>query len=236
MSLGHTCLIERAKEILIQRGFKEGQIHEDFGFKDHRIDVVGWNKDRKIAVECGHCDQNKLEDLRSFFDEVICLPYEDQTHKTTPDTEWIQTSRKTAFNKLEGLKLLLIKNSKVFFEMPLSMKDWSRNQLEDELASMESEFSRFSKLFDALAHETRLRMMKRILEEEDQTIRFAEFMRDLGLNPKLVWENTRKLSEGGLLERVEKGRYQCSDFGRVEFVMSLALRRLMEALEEFEDF
>jgi len=232
----HTDLIEKAKDILRQKGFKEDQIHEDLGFGDHRVDVVGWSKDRKIAVECGHRDQRKLEDLRNFFDEVINLPYEGQAHQITPNGELFQTSRKTAFSKLAGVKLLLVKNDEVLFEMPLSMKDWERDQLQDELASMEDEFNRFSKLFDALAHETRLRMMKRVFEEEDQTISFAEFMRDLGLNPKLVWENTRKLSKGGLLERIEKGRYQCSDFGRVEFVMSLALRRLMEALEEFESF
>jgi len=70
--------------------------------------------------------------------------------------------------------------------------------------------------------------------ERDLTMNFGDFMRELDLNPKLVWENTRKLREGGLLEKVEKGKYRCSDFGRMELMMSLALRRLMKEFEEME--
>jgi len=227
-------LIEKAEDILRQKGYKDSEIYEEFGFRDHQIDVVGWKKDRKIAVICGQCDQGMLVDLRNFFDEVIFLPHETRISSVAPEVELSKTFGKPALSRLAGLRLLLAKDDNVLFEMPLSMRDWSRSQLEDELASMENEFDRFSKLFDALSHETRLRMMKRIFEDEDQIMGFAEFMRDLELNPKLVWENARKLSEGGLLEKVEKGQYQCSDFGRVEFMMSLALRRLMKALEEFE--
>jgi predicted transcriptional regulator len=129
---------------------------------------------------------------------------------------------------------LLIKNKDTLIEIPLSTEDWSRERLDDELTSLEIRFDQFSKIFDALSHETRLRMMKHILEAEDQTTSFAEFMRDLDLNPKLVWENTRKLHDGGLVEKVEKGRYRCSEFGRMEFMMNLAIRRLMEALEGLE--
>jgi len=230
----HSELIEKAKDILMQKGYMENEIYEDFGFRDHRIDIVGWKKDRKIAVACGKWDREKLADLRDFFDEVVYLPYISRTSSIGPEAERGKTFRKPSLSRLAGLKLLLAKGNDVLFEMPLSMRDWSKAQLEDELASMENEFSRFSKLFDALSHETRLKMMKHIFEDEDQTMGFAEFMRDLELNPKLVWENARKLSEGGLLEKIEKGQYQCSDFGRVEFMMSLALRRLMEALEQFE--
>jgi Mn-dependent DtxR family transcriptional regulator len=62
-------------------------------------------------------------------------------------------------------------------------------------------------------------------------------MRDLNLNPKIVWENSRKLEEGGLLEKTGRGQYSCSDFGQKVFVMmSLALHRMMESLEEVEEF
>jgi Mn-dependent DtxR family transcriptional regulator len=65
---------------------------------------------------------------------------------------------------------------------------------------------------------------------------FAGFMRDLNLNPKIVWENSRKLEEGGFLEKTGRGQYSCSDFGQKAFmVMSLALHRLMEYLEEIEE-
>ena len=133
------------------------------------------------------------------------------------------------------LKLQLVQNGEVIFEIPLSLKEWSREELQSELEALERDFERFSKIFDALSHETRLRMMKRLLEDEDQTVSFVDFMRDLELNPKIVWESTRKLHEGGLLEKIGKGRYRCSLFGEVEFMMSLALRHLIETLEELEN-
>ena len=108
--------------------------------------------------------------------------------------------------------------------------------MKHELEDFESDFQRFSKIFDALFHETRLRMMKRLMEEEDHTVNFADFMHDLDLNPKIVWENTRKLRDGGLLVKVDRGRYRCSEVGQRRFILlSLAFRRLMDALEEFAE-
>jgi len=134
------------------------------------------------------------------------------------------------------LRLLLAKDDEVLFEIPLSMQDWPRERLEDELASFEEEFGQFSKLFDALSHETRLRMMKRLFEDEHLKLGFADFMKDLALNPKIVWESTKKLREGGLLVKSDDGRYQCSELGQAEFLMlSLALRRLLQVLKQFEE-
>jgi len=131
------------------------------------------------------------------------------------------------------LKLLLKSNGKVLFEMPLSMDQWTKKGLERELAFSEPELERFSKLFDALSHGTRLRMMTRLLGDEDLTLGFGEFMRDLGLNPKTVWESTRKLQEGGLVVKSKDGRYRASEPGAAEFLMlSLALRRLFKAVGE----
>jgi len=136
-----------------------------------------------------------------------------------------------------NLKFQLVRDGEVLFEIPLSLLDWSREQLEDELAAFETDFQRFSKIFDALSHETRFRMMKRLMEEEDRTINFADFMRDLNLNPKIVWENAKKLREGGLLEKVERGKYRCSEVGERGFILlGFALRHLIEALEEMENY
>jgi len=135
------------------------------------------------------------------------------------------------------LKLQLVRNGEVLFEIPLSPTDWPKEQLENELEALEDDFQGFSSIFDALSHETRLRMMKRLMEEEDRTINFADFMRDLNLNPKIVWENAKKLTEGGLLEKVDRGIYRCSDFGQRRFILiSFAFRRLIEALEEMENY
>lgn len=133
-----------------------------------------------------------------------------------------------------ALKLQLVKNGKIVFDIPLYSEDWSKDQLERELGALETSFDRLTKTFDALSHTTRLRMLKQLMGERNFTMNFADFMRELDLNPKLVWENTRKLREGGLLEKIEKGKYRCSEFGRIELMMSLALRRLMEELEKLE--
>jgi DNA-binding transcriptional ArsR family regulator len=131
------------------------------------------------------------------------------------------------------LKLQLLRDGEIIFEMPLSFMDWSRDELDNELDGFEEHFQRISKFFTALSNETRLMMMKRLIEEKNRTINFSDFMRDLDLNPKLVWENTRKLTEGGLLTKVGRGRYRCSEFGESGFIIiSLVLRRLIEALEE----
>jgi DNA-binding transcriptional ArsR family regulator len=132
------------------------------------------------------------------------------------------------------LKLQLVRDGEILFEMPISPMDRKSKRLENEFKTIEGDFKRFSKIFDALSHETRLRMMKRLMEEEDRTMSFSDFMRDLDLNPKLVWENAKKLKEGGLLEKTGRGRYRCSEFGESGFIIiSFALRRLREALEEF---
>ena len=134
------------------------------------------------------------------------------------------------------LRLLLVGNGKVLFEVPLSMEDWPKERLENELTSFEEEFDRFSRLFDALSHETRLRMMKRLFEDEDRKIGFGDFMKDLDLNPKIVWESTKKLQNSGFLVKSEDGKYRCSELGEAQFLMlSLALRRLLQAMQQFEE-
>jgi Mn-dependent DtxR family transcriptional regulator len=100
----------------------------------------------------------------------------------------------------------------------------------------EANFPRYSKLFTALSNETRLMMMRQLIENKHRPINFTEFMRELNLNPKLVWENTKKLREGGLVVKVGRGRYQCSPFGETSFLMmSLAFRRLLQIVEKMDE-
>lgn len=133
------------------------------------------------------------------------------------------------------LKLQLVRDGEIVFDVPLSPIGEPRNELVSELNAFEEHFQRLSKIFHTLSNENRLMMMKQLIEKRNHIISFSDFMRDLDLNPKLVWENTRKLSEGGLLEKIDRGRYRCSDFGETGFIlMSLALRRLIEAQENFK--
>ena len=134
------------------------------------------------------------------------------------------------------LRLLLVRDGETIFEMPLSPEDWPHKKLERELEAAEEDFEKFSKIFDALSHETRLQMMSHLVGERDRTMSFTDFMHDLDLNPKLVWENSRKLTECGFLQKSGRGQYSCSERGQTTFMMmSLALRRLIESLEEMEN-
>ena len=133
------------------------------------------------------------------------------------------------------LKLKLVHNGKTILEVPLSSIDWPKDQLKTEFKAFEEDFERFSNMFGALSNYTRLKMMRKLIEE-GSTLNFADFMKDLDLNPKTVWENSRKLSDGGFLTKTGRGTYHCSEFGKSAFLtLSLALRRLLESLEEIED-
>ena len=135
-----------------------------------------------------------------------------------------------------SLKLQLVRDGKIILEVPLSPLDWPKDQLQTEFKAFEKDFQKFSSMFNALSNQTRLKMMRRLVEEEDCTISFAGFMRDLDLNPKTVWENSRKLRDGGFLTKTGRGTYRCSEFGQSAFLtLSLALRRILESLEEIEN-
>ena len=135
-----------------------------------------------------------------------------------------------------SLKLQLVRDGKIIFEIPLSPTDWPKDQLETELTAFEEDFQKFSSMFDALSNQTRLKMMRRLVQEENSTMNFADFMRDLDLNPKTGWENSKKLSDGGFLTKTGRGTYSCSEFSQSAFLtLSLALRRLLESLEEIEN-
>jgi len=135
-----------------------------------------------------------------------------------------------------NLKIQLIRDGKTILEIPLSPLDWPKDQLETEFKAFEDDIHKFSSMFDALSNQTRLKMMRRLVEAEDSTMNFADFMRDLDLNPKTVWENSKKLSDGGFLTKTSRGTYFCSEFSQSAFLtLSLALRRLLESLEEIEN-
>ena len=130
------------------------------------------------------------------------------------------------------LKWQLVRDGDVVFELPLSPEDWRNEEVQKEFRIVSEDFKKLSRIFDALSNETRLEMMRRMLEEESG-LSFSDFVRDLNLNPKIVWENSKKLIDGGLVEKTGRGQYSCSEFGERAFVlMSVTLRRLIDSLEE----
>ena len=129
--------------------------------------------------------------------------------------------------------LKLVQGDKVILDVPLSILDWPKDQLEKEFNAFEEEFERFSCMFGALSNRTRIKMMRKLVEKEDRTMNFADFIHELDLNPKTVWENSRKLKEGGFVKKTSRGTYHCSERGQSAFLtLSLVLRRIIDAIEE----
>jgi predicted transcriptional regulator len=131
------------------------------------------------------------------------------------------------------LKLKLVKGDKVILEMPLSVLDWPKEQLETDLKAFEKDFEKFSNMFEALSNITRIKMLRKTLEKKDWTMNFAGYMHDLDLNPKTVWEHSKKLIDAGFLRKTSRGTFQCSECEQTTFLtLSLVLSQILDALEE----
>ena len=128
---------------------------------------------------------------------------------------------------------MLVEDGRVLLELPLSARGWDRDELRRELDGLDRDLERFARLFGALSNAGRMRMMRALFEEFDRPFAFTELMNELGMNPKLVWDSTRRLRRIGLIEKDADGRYRPTRAGEVQFLMvSIALRRLLQILEE----
>ncbi len=131
------------------------------------------------------------------------------------------------------LKLMLVEDGETLWEVPLNAQNWDSANLRSELEELEDELGRFERLFGALANEGRMRMMRAFFDRSDLSMAFTEIMNELGMNPKIVSESTKKLRRTGLIEKDEEGRYRPTQRGEAQFLMmSVALRRMLEILEE----
>jgi len=78
----HNLLKEIAKHYLRTFGFKENEIFTEYKVKIKnyssptvRVDVVGINRKKKIAIECGNVSRRKLRCLIEVFDKVYWIDY-----------------------------------------------------------------------------------------------------------------------------------------------------------------
>ena len=127
----------------------------------------------------------------------------------------------------------LVRGDKVILEVPLFASDWPKEQLETEFEAFEEDFDKFSKVFGALSNMTRIKMLRKLMKEDDRTMNFAGIMHSLDLNPKTVWEHSKILTDVGFLNKTSRGAYQCSAFGQSTFfTLSLVLRQILDVLEE----
>jgi len=131
------------------------------------------------------------------------------------------------------LKLMLVEDGKVLLEMPLSMKSWDRRELKQELDGFDEQIESMSGLFRVLSNEGRMRMMSAFFESEDRNMAFTQLMNELGMNPKLIWDSTKRLSRSGLIEKDDEGRYLPTREGEAQFlVLGVAMRHIMQILRE----
>jgi predicted transcriptional regulator len=131
------------------------------------------------------------------------------------------------------LKLMLVEDGNVLWEIPLAARQWERRTLRRELAETERETARFEDLFNALANRSRMRMMRSFFDDTDASKGFTELMNELGMNPKIVSDSTKRLRRSGLIEKDDEGRYRTTRNGEAQFLMmSVAMRRMLEILEQ----
>ncbi|UCD45363.1 MAG: winged helix-turn-helix transcriptional regulator [Candidatus Bathyarchaeota archaeon] len=130
------------------------------------------------------------------------------------------------------LKLMLVEDGKTLWEMPLQARNWDRRSLRHEFDEMENEMKRFEGLFNALANEGRMRMMRSFFDV-DHSRAFTELMNELGMNPKIVSDSTKRLRRTGFIEKDDDGRYRPTRSGEAQFLMmSVAMRRMLEILDQ----
>jgi DNA-binding HxlR family transcriptional regulator len=131
------------------------------------------------------------------------------------------------------LKLKLEEDGKVLWEIPLQATAWDRHSLRRELDRGESEMARFEATFNALANHGRMRMMRIFFRDTKRPMGFTELMNELGMNPKIVSESTRRLRRTGFIEKNEDGKYKPTRTGEAQFLMmSVAMRRMLEIMDQ----
>jgi DNA-binding HxlR family transcriptional regulator len=132
-----------------------------------------------------------------------------------------------------SLKLQLVKGSRVIYEMPLDINNWTREEIRDELGLLEREIGKVRAIHEMFSNETRIRMLNSIIRNMD--VRFSELMDQLDVNQKIVNENLERLRDRHLVNRHEKNarevHYTASKLGFGSFLAMAAIRRVMDELE-----
>lgn len=132
------------------------------------------------------------------------------------------------------LRLQLVKDEKVIYEMPLEMSSWTRRRIEEELELVESQIERVRAIHEMLSSETRIRMLNRIIRNMD--VRFSDLMDHLDANQKIVNENLQRLRSRHMIRRHETNprevHYTASRLGIASFLAMTALHRVMDELKD----
>jgi len=133
-----------------------------------------------------------------------------------------------------GLKLQLVKDGKIIFEMPLGIDEWDRSELEEEIKEIEDEINNVEELHDLYSNKTRIRMLCQITLRSDP--RFTDLMAQLDTNQKIIYDSLQKMMKSDLVERIERHprnvHYRLSQLGFASILMCAATQRVMEQIEK----
>ena len=133
-----------------------------------------------------------------------------------------------------GLKLQLVKDGKIIFEMPLGIDEWDRSELEEEIKEIEDEINNIEELHDLYSNKTRIRMLCEITLRSDP--RFTDLMAQLDTNQKIIYDSLQKMMKNDLVERIERHprnvHYRLSQLGFASILMCAATQRVMEQIEK----
>jgi DNA-binding transcriptional ArsR family regulator len=130
-----------------------------------------------------------------------------------------------------GLKLQLVKDGEVIEEIPLSPDEGGRDKWISEMERSQDDITQMCKLFELYTNENRLRMMRRLLQEDDFMLSFTQFVKGLHMNPKTAREHALRLMEAGFLEKPERGKYRLSPLATSGgLTAGFALRRIIRIL------
>jgi DNA-binding transcriptional ArsR family regulator len=135
-----------------------------------------------------------------------------------------------------GLRLLLARDDEILCEVPLSLDDQDRSELDDEMGILRREMHHLLRTYSALTNRNRIRMLRTLMEDDDLTLSFKELMERLNMNPKIVREHAMRLAEAGFVTSPARGKYQLSSPGQALFMaVGPALLRISEIIrEEYE--
>ena len=129
-----------------------------------------------------------------------------------------------------GLKIQLVSDNKVIYELPLSIDDWKHEALEEELDDLETDLNETLEIHDILSNETRVKLLCGNIRKIDS--RFTEFMEELDTNQKIISENLHRMMDMDLIKRIQKKprdiHYEPSELGFASILTCLAMRKVMD--------
>lgn len=132
------------------------------------------------------------------------------------------------------LKIQLLKDGEVVYEVPLDLEHWSMDSLRRELRELEDRFPEVAAVHDVLSNITRARMLSDLVRNSQR--RFSQLMEMLAANQKIVTENLQRMMDLDLVERVESGhrniQYTPSSRGVAGLMSCLVMARVMDEIEK----